>query len=89
MTVNNDINKIRQEIDAIDDNLLLLINKRAQLSLEIRRLKNSSSKAVFDSKREEEVVRRLCEKNSGPLYDENVTQLFKNIMKINRGLPDE
>lgn len=89
MSYKENIEELRHQIDLIDDDLLSLINKRANLSLQIRNLKNQSSKPLFDSKREEEVVSRLCKNNNGPLYDQNVKQVFKQIMKINRGLPDE
>lgn len=83
------ISEDRKQIDRIDEKILALLNRRAQISLKIRSAKQNSGVALYDSKREEEVVDNLCKKNSGPLYDEDVRDLFKHVMKIMRGLEDE
>ena len=89
MPGNNKISRNRTYIDRIDEKVLALLNRRAELSLKIRKVKQDCGDALYDPKREEEVVDNLCKKNKGPLYDENVRELFKQIMKINRELPDE
>lgn len=89
MPAKDKISRNRANIDKIDEKLLALINKRAELSLNIRNLKKQTGDGLYDPKREEEVIVNLCKKNKGPLYDENINELFKNIMKIMRELPDE
>lgn len=89
MPVQNDILNKRKSIDDIDNQLLELLNDRAELSLTIRELKKNKSIGLFDPKREEEIINRLCEKNQGPLYDEDVRKLFLLIVKTMRGLPNE
>lgn len=84
----NDILNERKQIDEIDLKILELLNKRAKISLNIRKIKQGENLPLFDAKREENVVKNLCEKNEGPLFDMNVRHLFKEIMRIMRGLPD-
>ena len=71
------------------EKVLVLLNKRAEIALKIRNEKKSCGKALYDAKREEQVVENLCKKNKGPMYDESVNELFKHIMKIMKELPDE
>lgn len=89
MLEDNQIQKKRKEIDDIDCKILSLINKRAKKSLEIRNLKSNQNIALYDSKREEHIIKQLCDINDGPLYNDNVEYLFKEIIKIIRGLPND
>ena len=61
----------RREIDALDAKLLELLNQRAEISLEVGRIKRASGDAgafpVHDPIRERELLARLAEINRGPL----------------------
>ncbi|MDO5329691.1 MAG: chorismate mutase [Coriobacteriia bacterium] len=89
MAGNKDISDKRGELDELDEALLRILNKRAELSLKIRDLKIKSNFPLYDAKREEEILNRLCEKNDGPLYDDDVRHLYSEILKVMRGLPNE
>ena len=89
MPANRKISTKRKQIDKIDDKLLAFINRRAEISLDIRELKKAEGMDVYDPAREDEVVSKLCSRNKGPLSDKDIDELFKTIMKINRGLPDK
>ena len=89
MAGNKDISDKRGELDELDEALLRTLNKRAELSLKIRELKIKSNFPLYDAKREEEILNRLCEKNDGPLYDDDVRHLYSEILKVIRGLPNE
>lgn len=88
MPANNNILKQRNKIDKIDKQILDLLNQRATISLNIRREKQDSGAALFDPKREEDIVEILCKQNKGPLFDDNIRKIFGYIMKVMRGLPD-
>lgn len=85
----NNISENRIKIDEIDKEIIELLNQRADLSLTIRDIKKASGVEIYDPAREEEIMDALCKKNNGPLNDENVRDLFKNILEIMRGLPDK
>lgn len=89
MPVKEDILTHRKKIDNIDEELLVLLNQRAKESLAIRIIKNSNGLSVYSPKREEEIISSLIEKNNGPLYNENIRDLFLHIMKIMKDLPDD
>ncbi|MGA1732786.1 MAG: chorismate mutase, partial [Burkholderiaceae bacterium] len=54
-----DLNKLRQAIDHVDQQLLTLLNERAGLAQEVGHLKQAEGSAVFRPEREAEVIRRL------------------------------
>ena len=74
-----EIEKHRAEIDAIDQKLVALLNERAGHSLDIRALKPDAHMGLYDPKREEEIFARVATYNEGPLYDENLTEIYRGI----------
>lgn len=74
----------RAEIDAIDDELLRLINKRARLAVEVGILKRAAGIPIGDPEREREVLARLSRINAGPLDEEAVQKLFRQIIHESR-----
>ncbi len=77
------LERLRQDIDRIDDRILGLLNERARLAQAIGHLKNGS---VYRPEREAQVIRRLLAANAGPLPAEAVEQLFREIMSACRAL---
>ncbi len=70
----------RAEIDAIDQNLLRLMNRRAQLAVEVGALKKAAGIPILDPDRERDVLRRMCDENHGPLDERAVVKLFRRII---------
>lgn len=67
----------RVKIDAVDDDLLRLLNERAALAREIGRLKNGSA---YRPEREAQILRRMREQNKGPLEPEAISTVFREII---------
>lgn len=86
MNLENDaevrLRKIRSRIDAMDDQILALINQRALAAQEVAALKRGQAVDVqfYRPEREAEVLRRIKERNNGPLGKETVARLFREIM---------
>ncbi|MCU7865457.1 MAG: prephenate dehydratase [Candidatus Thiodiazotropha sp. (ex Lucinoma borealis)] len=76
------LNAIRTRIDEIDLQLQQLINERAEAAQEVARIKlNEDPQTEFyRPEREAEVLRRVKERNQGPLSEEEVARLFREIM---------
>ena len=68
----------RNAIDEIDASVLKLLNKRAVHARAIGELKGTG--AVYRPEREAQVLRRIKELNRGPLSDEGVARLFREVM---------
>ncbi|TAJ96012.1 MAG: prephenate dehydratase [Gammaproteobacteria bacterium] len=73
---------IRASIDEIDDQLLALISQRAALAERVAAIKrsNGETNSFYRPEREAQVLRRLVERNPGPLHRETVTRLFREII---------
>ena len=77
-----DIKKIRNKIDLLDKDILELLNKRAQEAVNISKEKQKSNEAdnFYNPEREAQVMRRIKELNKGPLSDQSILKLFREIM---------
>jgi chorismate mutase len=76
------IDELRAGIDGIDGKIVDLLNERATLSLEIRALKPAASMGLYDPKREEEIFARLAALNPGPLYADNLREIYEAILHV-------
>lgn len=80
------LDNVRDAIDQVDRDLLSLLNRRAALSLEVGRLKAGSDEPVFKPFREKEVLEKLSRENPGPLPDEHLRAVYREIMSSSRRL---
>ena len=79
--MSNDIGEIRGRIDAIDEQIQALIDDRARLAREVGATKHASAAVDFyRPEREAEVLRNVLMRNRGPLKDEEMLRLFREIM---------
>jgi chorismate mutase / prephenate dehydratase len=77
-----DLGRIRDSIDAIDARIHALLNERARFAQKVGVSKSASGKAVdfYRPEREAEVLRMALKRNQGPLRDEEIARLFREIM---------
>ena len=77
-----DISDVRDRIDEIDRQIQSLINERAEFAQQIGISKGELAEAVdyYRPEREAEVLRAVLERNEGPLRDEEMLRLFREIM---------
>jgi chorismate mutase/prephenate dehydratase len=76
--MSEELKKLRTEIDAIDEQILKLLSRRAEHAHAIGQLKEGG--VVYRPEREAQVLRSVKEKNPGPLSGESVARLFREIM---------
>ena len=81
---NNEEQRLRQlraKIDALDEKIQALITRRAQTAQAIAKTKhNNGATHYYRPEREAEVLRRVIERNNGPLPNEDMARLFREIM---------
>ena len=75
--MSDELERLRGEIDRINDRLLEALNERAKLARAVGMLKVGQA---YRPEREAQVLRRVKERNQGPLSDETVALLFREIM---------
>ena len=73
---------LRLQIDAVDRELLGLISNRAKLAKQVAQVKAESgeSNVFYRPDREANVIKRVLEHNQGPLTDEEMARLIREIM---------
>jgi len=76
------IAEYRAKIDEIDCQMVQLLNERAKYSLEIRGLKPQAHWGLYDPKREEEIFANVARCNSGPLYAEELREIWEAILHV-------
>jgi chorismate mutase-like protein len=70
----------RRKIDAIDTAMLHLLNLRAELSLEVGRMKCEAGVPLRAPERELEIITRMKQANPGPLDGETIGKLYQLIL---------
>jgi len=78
------LNTLRGRIDAIDKDILALLNQRLEVAKEIGECKGRSSEIVMDSARETSVMKRLFSLNKGPMSNEAIGHIFTEIFGSSR-----
>ena len=76
----------RAQIDALDLELLRLLNRRADVARSIGALKRAQGSPAFRPEREAAVIDRLKRDNPGPLPEASVAPIWREIMSACRSL---
>jgi chorismate mutase/prephenate dehydratase len=76
------LEQVRRRIDKVDEQIQRLINERARLAQQVGVSKTGGGRTVdfYRPEREAQVLRMARERNRGPLRDEEVLRLFREIM---------
>ena len=74
--------EIRKRINEVDEQIQGLINERARFAQQVGVAKGNLTSAVdyYRPEREAEILRNIVERNEGPLRDEEILRLFREIM---------
>jgi chorismate mutase (EC 5.4.99.5)/prephenate dehydratase (EC 4.2.1.51) len=82
--VDEALKKLREQIDAIDDDILRLLSERASIAQQVGHTKNGA--LIYRPEREAQIVRRLTDANPGPLGNDSIERLFREVMSACRAL---
>jgi chorismate mutase len=83
------VEELRRRVNEVDDQLVRILNERARIVQELGKYKQESGVALFDPRREEEILRRVAKINEGPIYDTSMRDIFELIMHRIRDLEAE
>ena len=75
---------MRSELDEIDQTIVETINRRAAIAQQIGQLKRGDAKGVYDPARENEVLQSAVANNIGPLTDDAVRAVFRELVSASR-----
>lgn len=91
MTGDSELEQLRQQIDAVDTQIQELLTRRARCAQQVAEVKlrefeaqhgraNLTQVMFYRPEREAQVLRRAMERNDGPLDDDTVARIFREIM---------
>jgi chorismate mutase len=81
-----DIADWRNKIDELDEQIVALINKRAEAAAAIGVLKRKAALPVYEPNREQQVFDHVRAANPGPLADTEIQHVFERIIDVMRTL---
>lgn len=81
-----EISDWRQKIDALDEQIVRLINERAEAARAIGELKQKANLPVYEPKREQSVFEHVRRSNKGPLSDAEIVDVYERIIDVMRAL---
>ena len=87
MSKKEELKRIREKIDELDTELLNLINQRASLAIEAGETKKKE--VIYKPEREADILRKLKKINPGPLNEQQISNIFKEIISSCRAQEDE
>jgi len=81
-----EIEKLRKEIDDVDDKILELLNKRAGVVIEISHIKRNEKAKFYSPEREREILERLASLNKGPFPNDTLRVIYREILSASLSL---
>jgi chorismate mutase len=80
---------LRSQIDDIDAQLVELLARRFRASLAISAEKRSANHEIHDPERVDEVLAHITDKNKGPISDEDLKKIFREIIAISTEMQEQ
>ena len=81
-----DLDKLRKEIDAIDKEILALLNKRSDIVIDIAHVKRHTNAKFYSPEREKAILERLTEGNKGPFPNNTLKVIYREILSASLSL---
>jgi chorismate mutase len=81
-----DISDWRRKIDALDLQIVELLNQRAEAARAIGKLKEATDMPVFEPKREDVIFENVRSHNRGPLPDSELVFIYQRLVAVMRCL---
>jgi chorismate mutase/prephenate dehydratase len=83
-----ELDSLRAEIDALDRELVALLNRRASIALAAGKAKTSQGRPIADADREREVLLRVAMANQGPLPQDALLGLYRALIETIKRLEE-
>lgn len=84
----DDLDALRNEIDTVDREIVNLLNRRVKLGLAAGKAKVKSGLPIADTEREREVMIRVAMANGGPLPQDALLALYRQLIETIRRLEE-
>ena len=81
-----EISDWRRKIDELDEQIVRLINQRAEAARAIGELKQGANLPVYEPQREKDVFEHVRCVNAGPLSEVEIVDIYERIIDVMRAL---
>ncbi len=81
-----ELEKLRNKIDDIDIEILELLNKRAEVVIEVGKTKQDKQLKIHSPEREREILKRLRDRNPGPFPNGALKLIYEEILSASLAL---
>jgi len=81
-----EISDWRRKIDELDEQIVRLISQRAEAAQAIGEIKQKANLPIYEPQREQQVFDHVRRKNSGPLSDIEMQDIYERIIDVMRGV---
>ena len=78
------VNRLREEINAIDRGLIALVNRRISTVARLKRHKDEHDIAFVDPQREERMVADRVDENEGPISEEGLRAFYTELLALTK-----
>ncbi len=83
-----ELDRLRKEIDEIDNKILDLLNKRTNIVIEIAQIKRNENAKFYSPERESQILERLIQLNKGPFPNDTLKVIYKEILSASLSLEE-
>jgi chorismate mutase/prephenate dehydratase len=87
-SIDTELAALRVQIDALDTQLLNLLNERAKLAQAVGHVKQKYNQPVFRPEREAQVLEKIAQRNPGPLPSHHLQALWREVMSVCRAMEE-
>lgn len=84
--MDTELGKLRMDIDGLDDQIIELLNRRADCAIQVGKIKEAHSQRAYVPERERQVLDRLVQKSNGPLMPDSLRQIYKEVISASLAL---
>lgn len=83
------LNKLRNKVDSIDNQIVKLLLKRFKYSVLIGKIKKAAGMEFYSPEREAKIIEGVKEKSSNNLFKKYLSSVYERIIDVSRGLQRE
>ena len=83
------LDALRDRLDIIDERILSLLSERAKVIVQVADFKRHHNIPIYVPEREVSIIERLCRANPGPLPDDTIERIYRNILEEMRKFEGE
>jgi chorismate mutase/prephenate dehydratase len=83
-----ELDRLRKNIDKLDDEILALLNRRSEIVIEVGNIKRTNKSRFYKPDRERQILERLTSRNKGPFPNDALKAIYREILSASVSLEE-